>query len=127
MFVLKNCITFRIDENYDIAYPEINVDKCINCGRCRDICPALNPLERSEPYLAYAAWSSDVSERHTSASGGIATEIYKYAIAHNWAIVGATFYKNFKVGLNWQMILQLLKSLRIQSMYLVLQIIFLMI
>lgn len=95
----KKCITFRIDENYDIAYPEINVDKCINCGRCRDICPALNPLERSEPYLAYAAWSSDVSERHTSASGGIATEIYKYAIAHNWAIVGATFYKNFKVGL----------------------------
>lgn len=95
----KKCISFKPDGASGISYPAIDDSLCINCGKCRTFCPALNPLEASKPMQAYAAWSSDKEERRTSASGGIAAEIYKYAIANGWMIVGAAFDDNFKVRL----------------------------
>ena len=95
----KKCITFELDETFGISYPVIDDSLCIDCGRCRTYCPVLNPLESAEPVQAYAAWSSDAEERRTSASGGIAAEIYKYAIASGWLIVGAAFGENFEVRL----------------------------
>lgn len=104
----KKCISFKNDETYDIAYPIVDETKCINCGKCQKVCPALNPLEGVIPSEAYAAWSSDQDERRTSASGGIATEIYKYALNNGWSIVGAAFCEDFKVHLelsnNWEAI-----------------------
>lgn len=95
----KKCISFKNDETYDIAYPVIDETQCINCGKCQKVCPALNPLEGVTPLNAYAAWSFDSEERRTSASGGIATEIYKYALKNGWSIVGAAFCEDFKVHL----------------------------
>lgn len=96
----KQCISFKKDETYyDIAYPVIDEKQCINCGKCQKSCPALNPLERAIPMSAYAAWSSDSEERRTSASGGVAAEIYKYALKKGWSIVGASFCEDFKVRL----------------------------
>lgn len=95
----RKCIDFKDDKTYNIAYPVINENECINCGKCSKICPALNPIEGVVPLKAYAAWSSDTEERHTSASGGIAAEIYEYAIEMGWSIVGAAFCEEFKVCL----------------------------
>lgn len=95
----KGCIAFKADKTYDIAYPIIDNKKCISCGKCSNICPALHPVDKHEPLHAYAAWSSDEEERRTSASGGIAAEIYKFAIDKGWCIVGAAFQKNFEVWL----------------------------
>lgn len=95
----KKCISFKTDGTYDIAYPVIDENQCINCGKCQKVCPALNPLEGVTPLNAYAAWSFDSEERSTSASGGIATEIYKYALKNGWSIVGAAFCEDFKVHL----------------------------
>lgn len=95
----KKCISFKDDNAYDIAYPLIDENKCINCGKCQKVCPALNPLEASVPFRSYAAWSSDTEERRTSASGGIASEIYKYALECGWFIVGAALDKDFQVCL----------------------------
>lgn len=95
----KKCISFKDDNTCDIAYPVIDENQCINCGKCQKVCPALNPLEIVFPLTAYAAWSSDTEERRTSASGGIASEIYKYAIKNGWAIVGAALDKDFHVCL----------------------------
>lgn len=95
----KKCISFKTDGTYNIAYPVIDETQCINCGKCQKVCPALSPLEGGDPLKAYAAWSSDSEERRTSASGGIAAEIYKYALKCGWAIVGAAFDKDFQVCL----------------------------
>lgn len=95
----EQCITFKADDAYGISYPVIDGNRCIDCGKCRTHCPALNQPEGSEPIQAYAAWSSDTEERRTSASGGIAAEIYKYAIANGWMIVGAAFGNGFEVKL----------------------------
>ncbi len=95
----KQCISFETDATYGISYPVIDGSRCINCGKCRTYCPVLNQPESSEPAQAYAAWSSDAEERRTSASGGIAAEIYRYAIANGWMIVGAAFGNGFEVKL----------------------------
>lgn len=95
----KECITFITDKTYGIAYPVIDDKTCISCGKCRNACPALSPINRNEPLHAYAAWSLDEEERRTSASGGIAAEIYKFAINKGWSIVGAAFGKNLEVSL----------------------------
>lgn len=94
----KKCISFNANE-CGILYPEINHSLCVGCGKCTHTCPVLNPLASIEPAHAYAAWSSDVEERRTSASGGIAAEIYKYAIKKKWMIVGAAFDDGFEVRL----------------------------
>lgn len=95
----KKCISFKNDETYDIAYPVIDEEQCISCGKCQKFCPALNPVDGVSPSRAYAAWSANSEERRTSASGGIATEIYKHALKNGWSIVGASFCKDFKVRL----------------------------
>lgn len=95
----KKCISFKNDKTYDITYPIIDQNQCINCGKCRKVCPALNPLEGVIPLRAYAAWSLNQRERRASASGGIATEIYKYALETGWNIVGAAFREDFEVYL----------------------------
>lgn len=95
----KKCISFRNDEAYDITYPVIDEEQCISCGKCQKFCPALNPVDGVFPSCAYAAWSADSEERRTSASGGIATEIYKHALNKGWSIVGASFCEDFKVHL----------------------------
>lgn len=95
----KKCISFRNDETYDIAYPIIDEEQCISCGKCQKFCPALNPVDGVFPSCAYAAWSADSEERRTSASGGIATEIYKHALNKGCSIVGASFCEDFKVRL----------------------------
>lgn len=95
----KKCISFRTDGAYDIAYPVVDEGQCINCGKCQKVCPVLSPLEGRASLRAYAAWSADTEERRTSASGGIAAEIYKYALECGWTIVGAAFDKDFQVSL----------------------------
>lgn len=84
----KQCITMQPDER-GIVLPVINTEKCIECNSCVKACPALNPVEQYSPLEAYAAWSNDEEERRTSASGGVAAELYKYALANDYKIVGA--------------------------------------
>lgn len=94
----KQCISFQND-TYGASHPFIDNSRCIDCGRCQTYCPAINQPESYNPIQAYAAWSSDAEERRTSASGGIAAEIYKHAINNGWAIVGASFHDGFEVKL----------------------------
>lgn len=95
----QKCISFNEDNTYNISYPIIDENQCINCEKCQKICPVLNPLESMFPLKSYAAWSSDSEERRTSASGGIAYEIYKSALEYGWSIVGAVMDKDFHVRL----------------------------
>lgn len=47
--------------------------------------------------IAYAAWSMDENERKTSASGGVAAEMYKWAIDNGYKIIGAVQQDDFCV------------------------------
>lgn len=92
----KGCIKME-EDHLGIIFPVVDKAACIGCHACERICPILNELPCYPSRTAYAAWSNDVDERHTSASGGIAMEMYKHALAHGYAAVGASQNDDFSV------------------------------
>lgn len=92
----KSCIQMK-EDSIGIIYPEIDSTNCINCKRCQKVCPILNPIQGHMPQKAYAAWSSDAEERRTSASGGIAAEVYKEAVRNGYSAAGAIQNDDFSV------------------------------
>lgn len=92
----KNCITM-IEDEHGSVYPSLDSTNCVECRRCQKTCPILSPLDVNTPQIAYSAWSSDEKERETSASGGIAAEIYKKAVSEGCDIAGAVQQDDFSV------------------------------
>ena len=92
----KNCITMR-EDSIGVVYPEIDNTNCIECGLCQKSCPIVNKTEGNKPSACYAAWSNTETERSTSASGGIAVEMYKFAIENGYTVVGASQNHDFSV------------------------------
>lgn len=95
----KQCISMREDD-LGRMYPVMDDRDCISCKRCQNVCPILSPLDYHEPKKAYAAWSNDEEERRTSASGGIAAEVYKEALQEGYLIAGAKQNEDFTVILD---------------------------
>lgn len=96
-----SCPTNSISFSYGLgihAYPVINANTCISCGKCMKACPAIQ--EREEiPYSQkyYAAWIRDESQRIQSTSGGVGTAFGKYAISQNYKVYGVAFDKDWCV------------------------------
>lgn len=72
-------------------YPEIIKDKCKDCKKCEKACPSLNPVLHAKSEKAYAAYTNNVNDRHTCASGGIATVISRYFIENGDVVFGSAF------------------------------------
>lgn len=92
------CITMR-SNSIGQFFPSINNDKCVTCLACEKVCPILNEPHTNLPRKAFAAWSLDEKQRRTSASGGVAYELYRYALAHGYKVVGASSNKDLSVSL----------------------------
>lgn len=86
----KQCITMKPDA-LDALYPEVDEDKCIDCGLCEKTCPNNRTLEFRHPQKVWAAWSKDDEVRRTSASGGIACELYRYWIKQGGVATGVIY------------------------------------
>ncbi len=83
----KGCISFKINE-YDVISAYKNTEQCCKCNLCNIVCPEKKNVPGYIPNTCYAAWSLDNIIRYNSASGGIATELYSYAIDKNYWIAG---------------------------------------
>lgn len=60
------------EDEYGYIYPEINHDKCINCGLCKKTCVYQNKEKKLyTPTKTYAAFSNNNDLISKSASGGI--------------------------------------------------------
>ena len=92
----KKCISMQ-ENDIGLVLPIINVESCISCHICEHSCPILNVPALLKPMTAYAGWSVDVEERKQSASGGIAAELYKFALMNGYNIVGASQNSDFSV------------------------------
>lgn len=84
------CITMRPNE-LSALLPFIDDEKCINCNLCKKKCPNNNPLPFLYPMRAYAAWSKDDEQHRTSASGGVASEMYKSILRKGGVGAGVTY------------------------------------
>lgn len=87
------CITMCSDP-LDATHPQIDTSICIDCGLCEKTCPNNIQLNFHTPQRVYVAWSNDESIRNTSASGGIATELYRLWISKGGFAAGVKYEKN---------------------------------
>lgn len=77
--------------NLDVEEASVIIDKCKKCGLCKLVCPqkiqiSLNPISK-----CFAAWSNDQETRRRSASGGVASELYKWALENEYWIAGVKY------------------------------------
>lgn len=75
-------------------YPAINQEKCIDCGKCQRICPALNTPEFfPKQDIAYACWSKTPQIRKESVSGGLSYELSRRFVADGGVFFGVVWNK----------------------------------
>lgn len=69
----KDAVTI-VDELQDYN-AVIDIDKCIDCHACYNICAQNNDVESKEPIKWYQGWSNDNDIRGVGSSGGVASSL----------------------------------------------------
>ena len=89
----KQCITMVTDD-LDALHPRINQDRCVDCKLCQKTCPNNRDIDFASTQKVWAAWSKDDKVRLSSASGGIACELYRYWLAKGGVATGVVFERD---------------------------------
>lgn len=80
----------RDEEGFD--YPAIAFTRCIDCGKCEQVCPWKRFPKVSDRLLSpavSAAWNLDEDIRRKSSSGGVFSAIARHVLARGGFVVGA--------------------------------------
>lgn len=77
-----------VDSGFRGVFPSIDQSICIDCGRCIQVCPTHVPALKKSPEKAYAAYGRSISERASSASGGIASVLAENIVVNGGAVYG---------------------------------------
>ena len=94
----RNAITMTRDAE-GFAYPKINLELCIKCGRCDATCPALNfkPKNIAAFPATFAAIHNDGKILRHSSSGGVFSALAEIVFGGGGIVFGAAFDKNWRV------------------------------
>ncbi len=81
-------------------YPEVDKDKCVDCGLCDKVCAFNDHYDKSLNFdkpIAYAARHKDMSEIETSRSGAAFIAISDYILEQGGVVYGAGYTDHFRV------------------------------
>lgn len=92
----KQCISMKADHE-GFLYPEINHALCVQCGKCRKVCPVINQKSTHTEPDCYVAYSKEDSVRKQSSSGGMFTELARMTLEGDGIVFGAALDQNMKV------------------------------
>ncbi|WP_022760619.1 Coenzyme F420 hydrogenase/dehydrogenase, beta subunit C-terminal domain [Butyrivibrio sp. AD3002] len=85
----KQAISMKEDD-CGFLFPEIDHDKCVECGKCLRICAyKKDKIEKHEPLEGYAAINNDTDMERKSASGGVFSALAHAFIKSGGFISGA--------------------------------------
>ena len=95
-----HAISFKTD-NEGFWYPEVDTEKCSNCGLCEKVCPIINiaslkhnDLQQSE---CHAAINKNIEVRFDSTSGGLFSAFAERVYKLGGYVGGAVFNEDFYV------------------------------
>lgn len=89
----ENCIVMTHDFE-GFAYPQVDDECCIACGKCLEACPALNTAQRQgaiNPPSFFAGYTKDEDLRFQSSSGGIFSLVADQILAQQGIVYGAVY------------------------------------
>lgn len=94
-------ISFPVD-NEGFWYPEVNLDKCINCGLCEKVCPMLHTDTlrahgQKEPKV-YGGYHKNITIRFDSTSGGAFSALANAMYRQGGFVSGAVFNDDWSVS-----------------------------
>lgn len=96
----ESCPTQAIklkEDVYGFRYPFAEEEKCVDCGTCLNVCPALKEPDNCKEQDAYAARSCDKEVLKASASGGLSYAIGKWMIEKGGVVCGAAWQEDLSV------------------------------
>jgi len=97
----QNAITFKTD-NEGFWYPEVDMEKCIDCHLCEKACPIINIKELKKNNLpqsiCYAAEHKNMEVIFDSTSGGLFSALADVMYKGNGYVGGAVFNDDFSVS-----------------------------
>lgn len=94
-----DAITMKPDA-LGFLYPEVDKDKCVDCGLCEKVCAFNDNYDTSlnlEKALAYGARHKDMNEVETSRSGAAFIAISDYILEQGGVVYGAGYTDHFRV------------------------------
>ena len=96
----KQAITFKMD-NEGFWYPEVDMEKCIDCGLCEKVCPVINAdtLKKND-YVSpqcIAAIHKNLEVRFDSTSGGMFSALAEKMYKEGGYVGGAIYTEDWGV------------------------------
>ncbi len=91
------CIEMKADPE-GFLRPCIQEGKCVQCGKCRRVCPVVEPRgdDNREPAV-YGAFHKDSAIRAASSSGGVFTALAQAVLREGGVVFGGAFDEHFHV------------------------------
>lgn len=80
------------------SYPKIDMDKCVDCGLCVKVCPAIHADDiKSKSCDVYAAQLKDKTILKKSSSGGVFSLIAEHVIGSGGIVFGAAWDEHLQL------------------------------
>lgn len=92
----QKCISM-VEDTEGFDYPQVDVEKCIQCENCKNVCPILHFKEKQKDNKGYVAYATDDEIRMKSSSGGIFTLLAESVLAEGGIVFGVAFDDEFMV------------------------------
>lgn len=86
----KNAIKMQLDEK-GFFHPVIQEELCVDCGRCVNVCPALNVPVLSKSTSVYSYQNPNERIRFESTSGGFFSAIAEHVLHQGGIVCGAGY------------------------------------
>lgn len=94
----RKALTMEADEE-GFLYPDLKIDACVDCGKCKAVCPVEHRPAGNSPINAYAVQHKDTVILAKSSSGGVFRMLADKILSLGGCVVGCRWSANNRPAL----------------------------